>query len=108
MPVKHVKEIVYYVGQWEKIVDVPVTLRRLDFDGGFQILHVLEQIVDVLKVCFHSRSPVNSGCGMPVPPATEEIIEERIAERSAEQTIDWSVPQVVESVEVQVSGCVVE
>ena len=44
------KEIVDYVGQWEKIVDAPVPLRSLDAELGDRFLLVLEQVVEVLKV----------------------------------------------------------
>ena len=44
------EEIVDFVGQCEKIVDVPVLLRSLDAELGDRVLQVLEQIVEVLQL----------------------------------------------------------
>ena len=91
------EEIVDYVGQWEKIVDAPVLLRSLDAELGDRFLQVLEQIVEVLEVLPEEIASQLKGWGS----------EERISERSGEQTVDLSVPQVMESVEMQLE-CVAE
>ena len=98
VPVKQVtEEIVDFVGQWEKIVDAPVLLRSLDAELGDRVLQVLEQIVEVLKVLPEQIASQLKGLGY----------EEHISERSGEPTVDLPVPQVMESVEMQLE-CVVE
>ena len=98
MPVKQVtEEIADCVGQWEKIVDAPVPLRSLDAELGDRFLQVLEQIVEVLKVLPEQIASQLKGW----------VYEERISERSGEQTVDLPVPQVTESVEMQLE-CVAE
>ena len=91
------KEIVDYVGQWEEIVDVPVLLRSLDTELGDRVLQVLEQIVEVLKVLPERIASQLKGWSY----------DERISERLGEQTVDLPVPQVMESVEMQLE-CVTE
>ena len=91
------KEIVDYVGQWEEIVDVPVLSRSLDTELGDRVLQVLEQIVEVLKVLPEQIASQLKGWGY----------DERISERLGEQTVDLPVPQVIESVEMQLE-CVAE
>ena len=91
------KEIVDFVGQWEKIVDVPVLLRRLDAELGDRVLQVLEQIVEVLKVLPERIASQLKGWSY----------DERISERLGEQSVDLPVPQVMESVEMQLE-CVTE
>ena len=44
------KEIVDYFGYWEEIVDVPVSLRKIEDDLGVRFLQVPEQILEVLNV----------------------------------------------------------
>ena len=98
VPVKQVtEEIVDCVGQWEKIVDAPVPLRCLDAELGDRFLQVLEQIVEVLKVLPEQIASHLKGW----------VYEERISERSGVQTVDLPVPQVMESVELQLE-CVAE
>ena len=91
------KEIVDYVGQWEEIVDVPVLSRSLDTELGDRVLQVLEQIVEVLKVLPERIASQLKGWSY----------DERISERLGEQTVDLPVPQVMESVEMQLQ-CVTE
>ena len=98
VPVKQVlEEIVDSVGQWEKNVDDPVPLRSLDAELGDRFLQVLEQIVEVLKVLPEQIASQLKGW----------VYEERISERSGVQTVDLPVPQVMESVELQLE-CVAE
>ena len=91
------KEIVDYVRQWEEIVDVPVLLRSLDTELGGRVLQVLEQVVEVLKVLPERIASQLKGWSY----------GGRIFERLGEQTVDLPVPQVMESVEMQLE-CVTE
>ena len=74
-----------------------MSLRRMEEDLDDRFLQVLEQIVEVLKVLPEQIASQLKGLG----------VEERISERSGVQTVDLPVPQVMESVEMQLD-CVVE
>ena len=89
-----------FLGQCEKIV------RRLDDDRGFQILQVLEQTVEVLKVLPEKivSQLWRLGVEERISERSVEVIEafpqERISGRTGEQTVDLPTLQVMESVEV--------
>ena len=78
-------------------MDVPVLLRSLDTELGDRVLQVLEQIFEVLKVLPERIASQLKGWSY----------DERISDRLGEQNVDLPVPQVMESVEMQLE-CVTE